>query len=72
MAEPMMAMTALISIQESRITMGEDFQMLLVLAHSLPCSSAALKLAAGVRKARCMLMTTMMTGISSPTPILVQ
>ena len=27
--------------------MGEDFQMLLVLAHSLPCSRAALALAAG-------------------------
>ena len=69
---PIPAITTLNSIQESTMTIGEDFQMLLVLAHSLPCSSAALKLAAGVRKARCMLMTTMMTGISSPTPILVQ
>ena len=48
----MTATTTLISAQESRMTRGDDFQMLLVLAHSLPCSSAAMELTAGVRKAR--------------------
>ena len=51
------------------MAMGAVFQMTAVLLHSLPCSRAALALAAGVRKAKCTHMTTMMSGISGAMPV---
>ena len=50
-----------IAIQEINTTGVADFMMLFVSIHSLPWSREALELAAGVRKARCTPMTTMIT-----------
>ena len=50
-----------------RMTAGAVFQMALESDHSLPCSRAALALAAGVRKAKCTPMTTMISGSSGLT-----
>ena len=51
---------------------GTVFRMSRPVVHSLPCSSAALELAAGVRKARCTLMTTMTTAGTGLVPLLEQ
>ena len=68
----MTTVTRVIIAHEARMTRGEVFQMLLTSDHSLPCSKAALELAAGVKKARCTPRTTSMTAISGAAPVLEQ
>lgn len=69
---PMRVTTALATMSESTIRNGAIFQMLLVLVQSLPCSMAAVELAAGVRKARQQAMVMRMTGSSDDTPLVEQ
>ena len=69
---PMRRTTALATMSESTIRNGAIFQMLLVLVQSLPCSMAAVELAAGVRKARQQAMVMRMTGSSDDTPLVEQ
>mgnify|MGYP001247212577 CR=1 FL=1 len=58
--------------QETTMIGGTVFRMSRLVIHSLPCSRAALELAAGVRKARCTLMTTMTTAGIGLVPLLEQ
>ena len=65
----MVKTTIVIMIQERAMTTGAVRQIAFALDHSLPCNNAALALAAGVKKAKCTPMTTIIRARAGFAPV---